>query len=65
MQDQKEFKLDKAAITIGNPKYRSDLQVNATKNIKNLHNAVKKVIKLFNDYGKLTSEDKHKAKQRK
>ena len=26
---------------------------------------MKKVIKLFNDYGKLTSEDKHKAKQRK
>ena len=61
--DQKQFKSDLNEITRGNPRYKKEYQLNTIANIKNLYNSRQKVIDLFNDYAKITSEATFKTKQ--
>ena len=60
--DQKKFKLSLSEITIGNQKYKSQDQLDAIKNFKNLYNSWQKVINFFNDYAKIRSEAMFKTK---
>ena len=49
-------------ITRGNPKKKSEDQTKAIGNIKNFYKSREKVIKLYTDYAKITSEAKYKTK---
>ena len=62
-EDQKQFKSKLNKTTTRNPKRKSKDQLDAKKNIKNLYNSKNKVIKLYNDYAKITSEAMYKTKQ--
>ena len=57
-KDQTEFKSE---IVRGNWKNKSEKQISAIENIKNLHKSREKVIKLFNDYSKIASKAKYKS----
>ena len=59
-EEQKQFKLKLSKITTENPKTKSKDQLYT---IKNLFNSREKVAKLCNDYAKIISEVKYKAKQ--
>ena len=59
-EEQKQFKLKLNKITTGNPKTKSKDQLYT---IKNLFNSREKVAELCNDYAKIISEVKYKAKQ--
>ena len=57
--NHKKFKSDINEIIKG--RYKSEEQKNAMKNIKTLYESQEKVIKLFNDYSKITSKAKYKS----
>ena len=61
-QNQEQFKSSLNEIKRRNPKNKSKVQLNTTKNIKNLYESRKKVIKLYNNYAKIMSEAKYKTK---
>ena len=61
-EDQKQFKSNLNEITKENPKYKSKAQLNTIEYVKNLYNSREEVLKLFNDYDKIRSESKYKAK---
>ena len=61
-EDQEQFKLDLNEITRENPKKRSADQIKTIENIKTLYKLTEKIIKLYNDYAKITSEAKCKIK---
>ena len=50
-------------MTVGNPKHRSEKQVETIENIKTFYKSREKVIGLYNDYSKHRSEAKYKTKQ--
>ena len=60
--NQEQFKSSLNEIKRRNPKNKSKVQLNTTKNIKNLYESRKKVIKLYNNYAKIMSEAKYKTK---
>ena len=55
-KDQEKFKREFGQIKSGNPKHKSDMQLYAIKNIKNLYDSRQKIIDLFNNYSKIKSE---------
>ena len=55
-EDQKNVKSNLGEVTSGDPKYKSDSQSNAIKNIKSIYNSRQRVIDLFNGYSKIRSE---------
>ena len=57
---QEQFKSNLNEITRGNHKKKSANQMKTIENIKNLYESREKVIKLYNDYAKITSEAKSK-----
>ena len=61
-EDQKQFKSNLNEMTKGNSKNKSKDQLNTIQNIRKIYNAREEVIKLYNDYGKIISESKYKAK---
>ena len=66
-QQRKQKKIKKIKsklyeITTGNPKHRVKDQSDAIKNINNIYNSKEKVITLYNDYPKITSEAMYKIK---
>ena len=50
-------------MVAGNPDYKSEKQLYAIKNIKNLYNSRQKIIDLLNDNAKIRSEALYKSKQ--
>ena len=64
-EDQKEFKREFGQIKSGNPDHKSDKQLYAIKNVKNLYDSRQKIIDLFNSYSKIRSEVIYKSKQNK
>ena len=50
-------------MVTGNPDYKSEKQLYAIKNIKNLYNSRQKIIDLLNDNVKIRSEALYKSKQ--
>ena len=59
-EKQKEFKLEINKLVKRGKK--SEEQISVINNIKTLYESREKVIKLFDDYSRLVSEAKHKAK---
>ena len=59
---EKQLESDLNEIARGNPNNKSEDQLIAIENIKNLYNSRKKVVKLYNDYPRITCEAKYKAK---
>ena len=62
-EDQKKFKRKFGQIKSGNPDHKSDKQLYAIKNVKNLYDSRQKIIDLFNSYSKIRSEALYKSKQ--
>ena len=62
-EDQNQFKSDLNQISIGNPKYKKEYQLNAVTNIKNVYNSRQKDINFFIEYAKIRSEAIYKTKQ--
>ena len=49
-KQQKEFKKELNEITFGNPKHKSDNQLNVIKKVKNLYDSRQRIIDLFNKF---------------
>ena len=49
-------------ITTRNSTYKDEVQSDTIENIRNLYNSRQTIIDLFNDYTKIISEAKYKAK---
>ena len=64
-KDQEKFKREFGQIKSGNPKHKSDMQLYAIKNIKNLYDSRQKIIDLFNNYSKIKSESIYRSKHDK
>ena len=62
-QQQKDFKKELNEITSGNPKHKSNNQLNVIKNVKKLYDSRQKIIDLLNDNLKIRSEAIYKSKQ--
>ena len=62
-KQQKDFKKELNEITSGNPKHKSNNQLYAIKNVKNLYDSRQKIIHLLNDNSKIRSGAIHKSKQ--
>ena len=62
-KQQKCFKKELNEMTSGNPKHKSNNQLNVIKNVKNLYDSRKKIIDLLNDNSKIRSEAIYKSKQ--
>ena len=62
-EDKKKFKREFGQIKSGNPDHKSDKQLYAIKNVKNLYDTRQKIIDLFNSYSKIRSEVLYKSKQ--
>ena len=62
-EDQKIFKSELNEITSGNSKHKSDKQLYAIKNVKDLYNSRQKIINLLDDNAKIRSEAIYKSKQ--
>ena len=58
---QEKFELELIERLKGNQDYKSEDQISAIKNIKNLYNEREKVIKFYSDYTKMVSEVKYKS----
>ena len=59
---QKNLKSNLNEITTENSKSESKDKLNIMKNIKDLYESREKVIKLYNDYGKIKCESKFRSK---
>ena len=62
-KQQKDFKKELNEITSGNPKHKSNNQLNVIKNVKNFYDSRQKIIDLLNDNSKIGSEAIYKSKQ--
>ena len=62
-KQQKDFKKELNEITSGNPKHKSNNQLNVIKNVKNLYDLRQKIIDLLNDNSKTISEAIYNSKQ--
>ena len=62
-EDQKKLKSSLGELTSGNPKHKSEYQLDTTKNAQSLYNSRQKVIDLFNDNAKIRSEGIYKSDQ--
>ena len=60
---QKDFKKELNKIAPGNPKQKSNNQLNVIKNVKSLYDSRQKIIDLLNDNSKIRSEAIYKSKQ--
>ena len=61
-EEQKDFKKYLNEIVKGNPEHKSDKQLYAIKNIKNLYDSRQKIINLLKDNSKIKSEAIYKSK---
>ena len=61
-ENQKELRPKMNEITARNSTYKDEVQSDTIENIRNLYNSRQKIIDLFNDYTKIISEAKYKAK---
>ena len=48
-EDQEKFKREFSKIKSGNPKHKSEMQLCAIKNVRNLYDSRQKIIDLFNN----------------
>ena len=62
-KDQKQPKSSLGEIKSGNPKHKTEYQLDTIKNVQSLYDSRQKVIDLFNDNAKIRSEAIHKTKQ--
>ena len=62
-EEQDLLKASFGGITSGNPKHKSDSQLDTIENVKNLRDLRQKIIDLFNNNTKITSETIYKWKQ--
>ena len=61
-ENQKQPKPKMNEITTRNSTYKDEVQSDTIENIRNLYNSRQTIIDLFNDYTKIISEAKYKAK---
>ena len=59
---KKKFKREFGKIKSGNPKHKSEMQLQTIRNVKNLYDSRQKIIGLFNNYSKIKNESIYRSK---